>query len=203
MVIPLWWGLYFGGPPRQLLEKPQAGTGGKPGWIYNQKLKNDYHSQQVPPNFVLILTLQEPRAGHAEYGAGLISQTEFSLIIVNDSRSKVEFGKVIHGMKDYQRIEFLQHAVPLGEDRAHFEAARPGALVILAYPTPTLLYRIARRSADLLRLWRFPDERPLTRREVVNEARKYGKIVYSTIHWGVVFTQAVTAVIVADPKDAV
>jgi putative flippase GtrA len=87
--------------------------------------------------------------------------------------------------------------------RAHFEAARPGALVILAYPTPTLLYRIARRIAELLRLWSFPDERPLTRREVTNEAQKYGEIVYSTIHWGVIFTQAVTAVIAADPEDAV
>ena len=45
--------------------------------------------------------------------------------------------------------------------RKHFEMTRPGGFVIIFFPTPTLLYRITRKTAEFLNLWQFPDERPL------------------------------------------
>jgi glycosyltransferase involved in cell wall biosynthesis len=71
----------------------------------------------------------------------------------------------------------------------HFRCCKPGGLVILSYPTPTAVYRIARCAAELVRMWRFPDERPLRRNEVYDTAARYGALVEERLLWPLVFTQ--------------
>lgn len=67
--------------------------------------------------------------------------------------------------------------------RKHFEMTKPGGCVILFFPTPTLLYRITRKSAELLHLWQFPDERPLLPEEIRKTADKSGIFINGyTIH---------------------
>jgi putative flippase GtrA len=73
----------------------------------------------------------------------------------------------------------------------HFHCCKPGGLVILSYPTPTLLYRVARFAAELLRAWRFPDERPLQRREVYEVAARHGALLEERILWPLIFTQRI------------
>ncbi len=72
---------------------------------------------------------------------------------------------------------------------AHFEPLRPGGIAIISFPTPTLLYRASRRVIEAAGMWRFPDERPLDRIEVLHTVRERGDVVYEKTLWPVVLTQ--------------
>ena len=58
--------------------------------------------------------------------------------------------------------------------RKHFEMTKPGGYVIILVPTPTLLYRITRKIAESGRLWKFPDERPVSAAELKKTADTCG-----------------------------
>jgi glycosyltransferase involved in cell wall biosynthesis len=75
--------------------------------------------------------------------------------------------------------------------KTHFDCAAPGSVVIITFPTPTWLYRGARHLTELVGAWKFPDERPLPLQEVVDEVKKYGEIIHTSINWPVVFTQGI------------
>jgi len=89
-------------------------------------------------------------------------------------------------------VGLIEHFDPGGTEamiRAHFEVLRPGGCAIISFPTPTWLYRVARNLTEALGLWKFPDERPLRRLEVVKTAQELGEIVYEKTLWPLVFTQ--------------
>ncbi|MCX6154808.1 MAG: class I SAM-dependent methyltransferase [Candidatus Kapabacteria bacterium] len=73
--------------------------------------------------------------------------------------------------------------------KTHFEMAKPGGIVIIAYPTPTFLYRITRWLEEITGTWEFHDERPLKYEEVNAIASKFGKIKARTIVWPIFLTQ--------------
>jgi SAM-dependent methyltransferase len=73
--------------------------------------------------------------------------------------------------------------------RAHFDFLKPGGIAVISFPTPTLLYRIARRTAELSGKWIFHDERPLRLREVAAAAEPCGQMLFQRIIWPIVFTQ--------------
>jgi len=77
--------------------------------------------------------------------------------------------------------------------RAHFEAARPGGLVVMSYAAPTPPYRLIRRLAEFTGVWRFPDERPLRFREVHAEASRHGELLARETNWLIGLTQELTA----------
>ena len=58
--------------------------------------------------------------------------------------------------------------------RKHFEMTKPGGYVIIFFPTPTLLYSITRKLAELVGVWQFPDERPVTPDEALKTANHWG-----------------------------
>ncbi len=72
---------------------------------------------------------------------------------------------------------------------AHFASVRPGGLVAISFPTPTWLYRVTRWLAEKARVWVFPDERPLTMKEVLNEVTKHGTVSHTEINWPIFLTQ--------------
>jgi hypothetical protein len=72
---------------------------------------------------------------------------------------------------------------------AHFRLAAPQGLVIITFPTPTWLYRAARRLAEAAGAWIFHDERPLTVKEVKQRVAGQGEILEQGIIWPIVFTQ--------------
>jgi glycosyltransferase involved in cell wall biosynthesis len=88
-------------------------------------------------------------------------------------------------------IEHFLHQNTAKAIQTHFYCAKPGSLVIITFPTITWLYVIMRRLAELVGAWKFPDERPLPMKEVVNEVSKYGEICHVSINWSVVFTQGI------------
>lgn len=61
--------------------------------------------------------------------------------------------------------------------RAHFRCVAPGGLVAVMQPTPTRSYRAVRFCAERLRIWKFPDERPLRDDEVLAAAERCGGVL--------------------------
>ncbi|MDF1755941.1 MAG: class I SAM-dependent methyltransferase [Verrucomicrobiales bacterium] len=74
----------------------------------------------------------------------------------------------------------------------HFESCTDSGLVVITFPTPTFLYRIIRGIAELLGVWKFPDEFPLKIDDVVQLTPKDEfELKYTGINWGVLLTQGV------------
>jgi hypothetical protein len=89
-------------------------------------------------------------------------------------------------------VGLIEHFDAPGTARAvatHFRLAGPGGLVIITFPTPTWLYRAARRLAQASGHWIFHDERPLTLEEVRQRVAGQGEILEQGIIWPIVFTQ--------------
>ena len=90
-------------------------------------------------------------------------------------------------------IEHFPPEQTLKAVEAHFRAAKPGGLVIISFPTPTLLYRLTRGAAEALGLWIFHDERPLWLSEILPEINKYGEVLESRVIWPIFLTQTLVA----------
>jgi hypothetical protein len=75
----------------------------------------------------------------------------------------------------------------------HFEAACAGGLVIMTVPTPTALYRAIRGAAEMLKMWRFPDERPILFEELHRTASEHGGLLHEEILWPLGLTQILAA----------
>ncbi|MBN1421507.1 MAG: class I SAM-dependent methyltransferase [Planctomycetes bacterium] len=91
-------------------------------------------------------------------------------------------------------VGVIEHFSPEEMERAiqaHFDAARPGAIVLVAFPVPSLPYRVARRAAEACGCWGFPDERPLPIRGVVRSVRRHATILDVAMNWSIVFTQGI------------
>jgi len=71
----------------------------------------------------------------------------------------------------------------------HFDLLRPGGYAVISFPTPTMLYRVARWITEGVGLWKFPDERPLAREEVAAAIGDRAEIVEEKLLWPLVFTQ--------------
>ena len=134
----------------------------------------------VVDNNTVGLEMLEDRAGHGRLrtrNENLLHLTEGSI------QADIVFS-----------VGLIEHFEPAGTAaviRKHFASVRPGGLVIITFPTPTLPYRATRWVAELLGVWRFPDERPLTFNEVETEVRNYGTILESRINWAIVLTQGI------------
>jgi len=71
----------------------------------------------------------------------------------------------------------------------HFKATKKGGIVIATAPTPTLIYSIVRKFAEMISVWKFHDERPLLPHEIRNTSRAFGDILYEQILYFTILTQ--------------
>lgn len=78
--------------------------------------------------------------------------------------------------------------------RRHFELAKPGGLVLLTFPVPTFSYRLIRRAAEALGLWRFPDERPIRMEDAVCLCAEHGDVLVKRLNRAILLTQGVVLV---------
>ncbi|MDX2150138.1 MAG: bifunctional glycosyltransferase family 2/GtrA family protein [Bryobacteraceae bacterium] len=98
-------------------------------------------------------------------------------------------------------VGLIEHFDPAGTRRAvhtHFDAAREH--VLLSFPTPTWLYRLARGMAEGAGVWKFPDERPLEREEVLQAVGERGELMAERLLWPLVFTQRMMLFRVTRPQ---
>ena len=116
----------------------------------------------------------------AEYG--VIDSNPCGLALFLDRpflcKRRSKLGSVFEPLPDWKAdlvfsAGLIEHFTP--EDtarvvRAHFELAKPGGAVAILFPENTRLYRFVRRILEFLKLWAFPDERPLEPEEVIRAA---------------------------------
>jgi len=91
-------------------------------------------------------------------------------------------------------VGLIEHFTPEDTQKciaAHFDLLERNGICLITFPTPTWLYKITRRISELLGLWIFTDERPLTMDEVATEMMKYGTIKHKSITWPIFLTQGV------------
>lgn len=73
----------------------------------------------------------------------------------------------------------------------HFELAKPGGLVLITFPMPTFTYRLIRRAAEALGLWRFPDERPIQLEDAARLCAEHGKVIAKRLNRAILLTQGI------------
>jgi hypothetical protein len=73
----------------------------------------------------------------------------------------------------------------------HFDIVNNEGIVLITFPTPTLLYKIIKRIFIITGVWVFYDERPLLKEEVFDEIKKYGVILDYKTNWWVGLTQII------------
>ena len=71
----------------------------------------------------------------------------------------------------------------------HFHFVRNDGIVIITAPTPTILYKIIRKSLEIMKMWKFYDERPLPCCEIINHSLQFGDLLEKAILWGNLLTQ--------------
>ena len=76
----------------------------------------------------------------------------------------------------------------------HRQWVAPDGLVLIAVPTPTIFYRIFRTGAEVLGMWKFPDEHPVPRTRLAMLMRDEGlDVIFERTLWSQVLTQAIIA----------
>ncbi len=73
--------------------------------------------------------------------------------------------------------------------KTHWALVKPGGYMVLFFPTPTWLYRVTRKAAELLGLWIFHDERPLRPEEVIAGLHPGATVTRKFIIWPIFLTQ--------------
>lgn len=81
--------------------------------------------------------------------------------------------------------------------KAHFDLvsnSNEDGYVLITFPTPTLLYVVLRKIAELSGIWKFYDERPIKIKEALDECKKYGDVKSVKLNWIIGLTQYVLLV---------
>lgn len=127
------------------------------------------------------------------YGVSLLEKRYAS-----DERVSWEVGDLLRGA--HQPFFDIVYSVGLIEhfDRkntarcvdAHFALCKPGGVILITFPTPTIPYRVIRGAAEALGIWAFPDERPLDFVEVEAAAERHRPVLlHRSINWMIGLTQ--------------
>lgn len=91
-------------------------------------------------------------------------------------------------------IEHFDRARTQQSVMTHWNLVKPGGYMVLFFPTPTWLYRITRKVAELLKLWIFHDERPLDPKEIIEQLPVGATVEDQSIIWPIFLTQAILIV---------
>lgn len=89
-------------------------------------------------------------------------------------------------------VGLIEHFNRRGTKRAilsHLDAAKIGGYILITFPTPTLLYRLIRKVAETLGIWKFHDERPLKATEVISAMYNQVEILHRSTNWWIGLTQ--------------
>jgi SAM-dependent methyltransferase len=118
----------------------------------------------------------------------------------NATNIELEFADIVNTQEKSEKFDIvfsvglIEHFTPALTMKciaSHFLYLKNGGICIITFPTPTWLYKITRKFAELLGLWIFYDERPLKMSEVLNELYKHSEIKHTSITWSIFLTQGV------------
>lgn len=128
-----------------------------------------------------------------DYGLNLLNQKTSLKDILTWERGDVTNLKTKN--KDFDLvysvglIEHFDHINTFKAIESHFNLCKSGGYVFITFPTPTLLYRFIRSVAEILAIWRFPDERPLLFSEIAPQMSKEGRIIHQSVNYWIGLTQ--------------
>ena len=113
-----------------------------------------------------------------------VTYEKADILVLENARIKYELVYSI-GLIEHFLAEDTKKSIA-----THFSLCKPDGLVLIAFPTPTFLYRIIRSVAECVGLWSFPDERPLLFNEVLAACRDCGaEVLHTSINWKIGLTQ--------------
>ena len=84
-------------------------------------------------------------------------------------------------------VEHFQASVTKDLIKKHIGLARSNGYIIIFVPTPIGNYMKCRKVCERLNLWPFPDERPISEKELMDEANKYNIEIIDSIVYYVVY----------------
>ncbi len=76
----------------------------------------------------------------------------------------------------------------------HFEWCKKGGIVLITFPTPTLQYKIFRKTMEWIGVWQFWDEKPLYADEIMDVLKENGIILKIYVNYWLPLTQTVVVV---------
>lgn len=89
-------------------------------------------------------------------------------------------------------VGLVEHFDPPATRRAilaHFDILRPGGIAVITFPTPTPLYKLARKAIESAGMWKFHDERPLESPEVRAAIGERAEVLFEKTLWPLILTQ--------------
>ncbi len=132
------------------------------------------------------------------YGLSLLKQLDVKAPLSGKEGDVLAPSEEMRDMYDVVvSIGLIEHFAEDDTRRAvetHFYSCKPGGLVLLTFPTPTLLYRFIRRCAETGGFWNFPDEYPLHFDEVLANVATHGDVLHQSINWMIGLTQGIVLV---------
>lgn len=111
-----------------------------------------------------------------------------------DVLSDMEMRKIPNNYHVSYSVGLIEHF--RGEDidkiiDAHFKLISDDGLVIITFPTPTIQYRIIRKTMEKLGVWQFWDEKPLRWEDVRAVFERNGTVLYHKINYQLPLTQMI------------
>lgn len=94
-------------------------------------------------------------------------------------------------------IGLIEHFNPRQREqviRNHFNYVKDDGIVFITFPTPTLKYRFFRKCMEILGVWQFYDEHPLTTDDVKGVLEECGNILSYEINRKLFLTQMCVAI---------
>ncbi|MEZ7891944.1 MAG: class I SAM-dependent methyltransferase [Candidatus Wallbacteria bacterium] len=78
--------------------------------------------------------------------------------------------------------------------KSHFDLVEKNGIVIISVPTPTFLYNIIRKAAELAGMWIFHDETPIPAVSALSIFKKFGEVIDHKILWLLGLTQVMAVI---------
>ena len=148
--------------------------------------------QQFPmsPYIVLDNSVEGMRLARERFGPAYGDRVGYLADDVFEAEPQRRFDVVFSvGLIEHFDDHMMQRLIGL-----HRQWAEPDGLVLIAVPTPTIFYRIFRTGAEVLGLWKFPDERPVPQARLAALMKEEGlEVLYEKTLWSQVLTQAIVA----------
>ena len=133
----------------------------------------------------------------------VIDSNQYGLSLLSDLNPKTNLtsqaGDVISSERKHRdrfdlvfSIGLIEHFDEEGTRKAiktHLDACKPNGIVLITFPTPTILYKTIRAFAEAIGVWEFPDERPLGFSEVISVVDKDATILHRSVNWAIGLTQ--------------
>ena len=148
------------------------------------------HEFPVEPYTILDKSREGMRLGREQFTPAYGGRVEYALADVFSAQLSRQYDVVFS-------VGLLEHFTDAEIDpliRLHKSWVRDDGLVLITVPTPTVPYRVIRSIAELLGIWRFPDEEPMPRGRLVDLMRRHGLAILSErTLWLQLLTQSVVA----------